>query len=434
MEFSMREEFRHFVSRMAERLWVKPLIVSLLSIAIAFVAQSIDEFRIFQNAPQVSAESIEMLLKVISASMLVMAVFAVGSMLAAYQSASSSATPRTFALVVSDDVSQNTLSIFIGAFIFSIVAQIALMNGYYENAGRFILFIITVIVFGLVIISFIRWVDGIARLGRLSTTITTVEKVAGEALSRRIESPFLGGIKSENLKNGLPVFTTTVGYIQRIDMNELQIFAEKSNAEIEVAVLPGKFITPKEPLAYIRFTDTDADKTIERESIICAFVIDNNRTFDDDPRFGLITLSEIASRALSPAVNDPGTAIEVTGIFVRLFTRFAQELSERESVQVEFDRVSVPELTICDLFEDAFNAIARDGAATIEVVIRFLKALSTLASTDNEEMQRSALESASLVVAHAEKGLTIPSDIAKLRAVSEFARSHDSGVTPSVAD
>ncbi len=126
-----------------------------------------------------------MLLKVVSASMLVRSVFAVGSMLAAYQSACSSATPRAFALVVSDDVSQSALSTFIGAFIFSIVAQLALMNGYYDNAGRFFLFIITIFVFGLVIIGFLKWVDGIARLGRLSTTIAKVEKAAGEALLRR---------------------------------------------------------------------------------------------------------------------------------------------------------------------------------------------------------------------------------------------------------
>ena len=195
----MKDELRFLLNRIGERLWVKPLLVCLLSIAIAFVAQWADQFQIFQKAPEVNTESIEMLLKVISASMLVMAVFAVGSMLAAYQSASSSATPRAFTLVVSDDVSQNALSTFIGAFIFSIVAQVALMNGYYEKTGRFILFIITILVFVLVIISFIKWVDGIARLGRLSTTITKVEKAAGEALRRRKAKPFLGGVKSENL-------------------------------------------------------------------------------------------------------------------------------------------------------------------------------------------------------------------------------------------
>ncbi|NND83215.1 MAG: DUF2254 domain-containing protein [Gammaproteobacteria bacterium] len=428
----MKDEIRYFFSRMAERLWVKPLIVCLLSIAIAFVAQWVDQFQIFQEAPEVNTESIKMLLKVISASMLVMAVFAVGSMLAAYQSASSSATPRAFTLVVSDDVSQNALSTFIGAFIFSIVAQVALMNGYYEKAGRFILFIITILVFALVIISFIRWVDGIARLGRLSTTITKVEKAAWEALRRRKEKPFLGGVKTENQTDGLPVFTTTVGYIQRIDMDALQTAAKNGEIQVEVATLPGAFVTPNRPLAYIKGYRKDSEDAVEATSIAKAFCIGSNRTFDDDPRFGIITLSEIASRALSPAVNDPGTAIEITGIFVRLFTDLAQETSESEQPSVEYDRVAVPEITLDDLFGDAFNAMARDGAGTIEVVIRMLKGLATLTSIDNGHMEKAAFESARLVIAHAEKALTTSIDIARLRAVSEFVRSSDSGASSAV--
>jgi uncharacterized membrane protein len=422
----MKDKIRFILSRIAERLWVKPLLVCLLSIAIAFFAQLVDQFATIQKVPEVKTESIMMLLKVISASMLVMAVFAVGAMLAAYQSASNSATPRAFTLVVSDDVSQNALSTFIGAFIFSIVAQVALMNGYYEKAGSFILFIITVFVFVVVIISFIKWVDGIARLGLLSTTIAKVEKAAAEALRRRTEQPFLGGVKGQNLNGGLPVFASTVGYIQRLDMSELQAAAENEDLQIEVAVLPGTFVTPDQPLAYLRGDRCEnSEDTIETASIVDAFCIGKNRTFDDDPRFGLITLSEIASRALSPAVNDPGTAIEITGIFVRLFSDFGYATSERKQPRIEFDRVAVPEIPFSDLLEDAFNAIARDGAGTIEVVIRVLKALSTLSAIDNEPMQKAALAAAHRVFAHAEQALQIPSDIATLHAVSEFARSPD---------
>ncbi len=419
----MKDQFRFLLNRIGERLWVKPLLVCVLSIAVAFVARWADQFEVLQKIPEVNVKSIEMLLKVISASMLVMAVFAVGSMLAAYQSASSSATPRAFSLVVSDDVSQNALSTFIGSFIFSIVAQVALMNGYYEKAGRFILFIITMLVFAIVIISFIKWVDGIARLGRLGTTIAKVEKAAAEALRRRKANPFLGGAKAENLKVGLPVFTTTVGYIQRIDMAALQSAAENGEVRIEVAVLPGAFATPVQPLAYIIGGRNDSEEAIAAKRISNAFIIGSNRTFDDDPRFGIITLSEIASRALSPAVNDPGTAIEITGIFVRLFADLVQDNSEVEDPRIEYDRIAVPEITLSDLFEDAFSAIARDGSGTIEVVIRTLKALTTLASVGNEQMEQQARESARYVVAHAERSLSVPSDIAKLKTVAEFARS-----------
>jgi uncharacterized membrane protein len=66
-------------------------------------------------------------------------------------------------------------------------------------------------------------------------------------------------------------------------------------------------------------TSTEADYNELRK----AFVIGNMRYFHEDPRFGLITLSEIASRVLS-AVNDPGTAIQIISSHVRLFSLWAE--------------------------------------------------------------------------------------------------------------
>ena len=166
---------RFYLARLRESLWFKPLISCLLSLFAALVAGLADRFAPIQSLPNVSSESIETLLAITAASMLIIAVFAVGSMLSAYASASNSATPRSFPLVVADDVSQNALSTFIGAFIFSIVALSAILNGFYSQAGRLILFLILIFVFALVILSFVRWVDRIARLGQMDNTIDKVE-------------------------------------------------------------------------------------------------------------------------------------------------------------------------------------------------------------------------------------------------------------------
>jgi uncharacterized membrane protein len=70
--------------------------------------------------------------------MLVISIFAVGSMISAFSAASNTATPRSFQLTIADDVSKNALSVFIGSFIY-IVALVALKNGYYGRAGHFVL-------------------------------------------------------------------------------------------------------------------------------------------------------------------------------------------------------------------------------------------------------------------------------------------------------
>ena len=170
------DRLRFLINRLRDRLWVRPLVVCLLSIGAAFVAKLADGTSLAKFVPVISPDSIETLLSIMASSMLVIATFSVGAMVSAFASASSTATPRSFSLVAADNVSQNALSTFVGAFIFSVVALTAFENAYFDKAGIFILFVLTMTVFGIVIVTFVRWVDSIARLGRLGQTIKMVEK------------------------------------------------------------------------------------------------------------------------------------------------------------------------------------------------------------------------------------------------------------------
>ena len=388
----MQERIRFLLTRISERLWVKPLVVCLFSIGAVLLARIADGSGLGEMVPDISKDSIESLLKIVAASMLGIATFAVASMVSAYASASSSATPRSFSLVIADDVSQNALSTFIGGFIFSVVALVALTNGYYDKAGRFVLFALTILMFALVIISFVRWVDSIARLGRLGNTIDKVEEATKSAFMQRQAAPRLGGITWQpRAPKSQEITGEAIGYVQHINVAALQARAEKSQLRITISALPGTFCTPNRPVAYVSADGPDEISDPDKKAIADAFEIGDVRAFDQDPRFGLIVLSEIASRALSPAVNDPGTAIDVIGTLVRLLA-FWEEYGKEEVIpKVRFNRVAVPSLVMRDMFDDAFTGIARDGAGTIEVAVRLQKALETLSLLGNVEMSESAL-------------------------------------------
>jgi hypothetical protein len=98
---------KFLLNRTAERLWVRPLAMCVVSIAGAFLAKAADRTSLADFIPAITSESIETLLTIMASSMLVIATFAVASMVSAYASASATATPRTFSLVVADDVSQS---------------------------------------------------------------------------------------------------------------------------------------------------------------------------------------------------------------------------------------------------------------------------------------------------------------------------------------
>ena len=138
------------------------------------------------------------------------------------------------------------------------------------------------------------------------------------------------------------VYARSVGYVQIVDINALQKLAEESKMRIEVAALPGTFASPGRALAFVSSDSGGSANNFDAEKIAQAFKIDHDRTYDEDPRFGLIVLAEIASRALSPGINDPGTAIDVIGTLVRLFTEWSAPIEESEKQPIEYDRVSVP--------------------------------------------------------------------------------------------
>lgn len=426
----LTERIRLLLNRFRDRLWVKPLAVCLLSIAVAFVAKFADGIGLATFTPAVSRDSIEALLSIMASSMLVIATFSVSSMVAAYASAANTATPRSFILVVSDDASQNALSTFVGAFIFSIVAITAVKNEYFERAGLFILFVLTVFIFGLVVVTFVRWVDRIARLGRMGTTIEKVEHATAVALKRRWNAPNLCGVPVSSHLEGQAVYAANVGYVQYIDMAALQTWAEQSKVRVVVAALPGCFAASNKTLAYV-IADSAERTDIDCTAVALAFQIGGVRLFDDDPRFGLVVLSEIAGRALSPAVNDPGTAICVVGTLVRLFTLWSEPEPVGGKQAPKYDRVEVPELSARDMFDDAFTAIARDGAGVVEVAVRLQKALGALAASGNADLRQAAEYHSRLAFKRSQNVLSISEDLEAVAEAGNFKTKHFESVSSS---
>lgn len=407
----IKESIEFLVNRIAERLWVKPLLVSLLSVSAAFAAKLLDVPSVAELAPPVEPETVEALLQIMASSMLLIATLAVTSMVSAYASASNAATPRSFALIVADDLSQNALSTFVGAFIFSIVALIALKSDYYGEGGRFILFTLTLLVFAWVLLTFVRWVDGIARLGRIGNTVDKIEAAAGAALQKRKKNPLLGGRPvPDSEPSGNIVFCNTIGYVQHIRMDELDKCAGKAGITVRVMALPGTFATPARALACF---DGHAAADAELESTIAkAFIVGDDRVYDDDPRFGLVVLSEIACRALSPAVNDPGTAIDIIGTFVRLFCEWGRtDETENATQDCQYKHVQVPGLVVEDMFDDAFNSVSRDGAGMIEVVVRLQKALHAIACIKSDRLRTAAIACAEQSLERARQTLQFDRDI-----------------------
>lgn len=322
----MIARWRWLATRIAKRLWFRATLFSLLGVVTALLAMVFKDAVPVSLPARIGADAVDKILGIIASSMLAVTTFSLSTMVSAYSAASSGVTPRATSLVMEDATTQNALATFIGSFLFSLVGIIALSTGAYGTQGRVVLFTVTIAVVVLIIYTLLRWIDHLSKLGRVGETIDRVEKAVIKAIEQRVEHPFLGAAAyPPDLK--LPGVTHEVksrqtGYVQHIDVLTLSKIATRTEIRIFLEVLPGTFV--HEGMVVARALAVNGEPLDDTGALdiemLAAVTVGLRRTFEHDPRFGLSVLSEIASRALSPAVNDPGTAIDIIGRGIRCLT------------------------------------------------------------------------------------------------------------------
>ncbi len=357
------------------RLWVRVGAFAVLAIATAASAPALAPTVPDGWTEILGSNAVDQVLGILASSMLAVTTFSLSIAVNAFTAAAGSATPRAIALLQEDHTTQTTLATFLGAFVYSIVAIIGLNAGYYSDGGRFVLFASTVIVVGFVVVALLRWIAYLPDFGRMQNTLNRVEEAARDALTTRLAAPFMGGHASDgSVPDGSHgILSQSTGYVQHVDMQELQDWAEDAGAQIWLAAFPGDFVHPATPLVHV-LGDAPDDRAQTR--IRDALTIERARTFDQDPRFGMIVFAEIASRAVSPGINDPGTAIAVIGRQLAVLA----EWTGQDGPEVDFPRLHVAALDPAEMLDLAFRGIARDGRGMSEVQVHLIRALRALAA------------------------------------------------------
>jgi uncharacterized membrane protein len=409
----MISRYAWYLREVLKSVWVRVVGFAIFAFLAALLARFLSPYLPDALALQTGSEAVSQLLGILTSSMLAVTTFSLSIAVSAFAAAAGSATPRATVLLQQDRTTQNVLATFLGAFLFGLVGLVALHAEFYDASGKVVVFLFTILVIGLVVVALIRWIGHMMQFGRMGDTLDRVERAASDALTRRLENPFLGGMPLRDAPSGegTRVVAADTGYIQHIDMQALQDCAEDLKAEVFLHRLPGSFVATGTQLLLARASGLGDD---EIEALRRAFTIGVRRTFEDDPRFGLIVLTEIASRALSPAVNDPGTAIDILGRHVRILARW----DERGDAEVRFNRVFVPPITLEDAIQDAFRPIARDGAALSEVQIRLQKALAALQDSAPEIFAPACMAMSREAIERANVAPLLPAEMASIRSAA----------------
>lgn len=399
------------------KLWVRVAIMGLMAFMVLGLTQLFEPLVPDKLARTLGGAAADRLLNVIGNAMLSVTIFSITVMVSVYRSSSSQFTPRVHRLIIEDRTTQNTMAVFIGAYVYALLGIIMREMGVYSDDRAFVLFVMTVVVLAIIVIYLIRWVLHLQTFGSLIDTTRQIEDVTREQFKERLRNPCLGAnaLTGDVPHDAEPLRATESGYIQYIYPEALNDVAERFGVEVYLTRNIGSFVFFNEPLMHIVKKGTPKEDTAEEdldEALLDTVHLGDLRTYEQDPRFGLIVMGEVASKALSPGINDPGTAIDVISRVGRILSLYKDEtVQDRDTV---LDHIYVRPLDPVDLLNDAFAALARDGAAVVEVQQRLQVVLSGLMRHPDDGLSHAAREAAEVHLRRAVSCITFGPDRARV--------------------
>ena len=390
--------------RIRDSLWFAPATAAIGAIAICILAYLIGRTWQPGISIDISEDTLITVLALFASSMLTVATFSLSAIITSASNVAASTTPRASMQVVTDARGRVAISSFVAAFVYSVISILGLVALRFGRLGRLSLFVGLIVIFTVVLVSFITWVDRVLQLGRQQHAVASLLEHATRAATPSAISTFGGRPWDGSVPDGaVAVFDDRVGRVTRLDVAAAQAAAEAAGVSVILPVRPGDTVEPSRPVAWVVADGSPGDEVVA--SVRRAVEVDRFRG-PDDVRFHLVVLAETADRALSPGVNDPGTAIVVLDQLLAFFVVYRERFAEVDGL-AECPDVLVARLTADELVRDAFGPIARDGASMVEVGVRLQKVLASLVRLGPPELAAAAARMSSTALAFSRDALVL---------------------------
>jgi len=337
-----------------------------------------------QTDPQVA----QIILSSIATSIMTVVSIVFAILLMTLTLASMQFSPRILVSFVRDRVTQWTLGVFLGTFSYCMAALPAA-----RSAPRPFAPVFTVLGAMILALACVAWL--LFFIHHISHAISVnhiVDRIASETLAV-VDSLMPHPRRGERLPHPdqrepetweARVTSEVSGYIRFIDIKRLVEVAMEHHVKVGVMRRVGQFAPAGVPL--LRASKWDALTPEAIAAFRSAFDYGPARTLQQDVEFGVLQIVDIALKAISPAVNDPSTAIgcvdQLSRIMIAVISRDLPESLLYDPPGVL--RVNIPWIGFEGLLDSAFEQIRMYSKSDVAVSLRLLRALGDIASTTQD--------------------------------------------------
>jgi uncharacterized membrane protein len=370
---------RAAIAYIRSALWFVPFIAIILELILARLLHGVDA-RLGWTLLGLGPTGARAILDATVTMTLSFLVFTFGSLLVAIQIAGGQLTPRIIATMLLRD---NVVRYTVGLFVFSIMFAISALNRLETNVHQLVV-LLTGCLAVMSMASFLYLIDYAARLLRPISILTRVAEAGFAVVEQQYPQPSRASdTVTAPVKLGPPArIVSHSGASQvllTIELNELIATAQVADGVVELIPSIGDFVGRDEPLfALYGGVAAAADDALRDRLRFGA-----ERTMEQDPTFAFRIVVDIALKALSPAINDPTTAVLAIDQLHRLLRIVGTRHLNNDQVLDDSGHMRVIFRTPNwqDFVNLAFSEIRRYGANNFQVARRLRAMIENLTRT-----------------------------------------------------
>ena len=398
-------------------LWVWPGISAVAAMLAGFVVSQIDVGPGSPLAFQGTADDARALLTMIAGTVVTVIALVLGLTVVALQLSSTQFSPRLLRKFLRDRSNQIVLSVFVATFVYSAAGlyTVGLASGArIEEFPR-------LAVSGAIVLLFASMAMVVYFADHLAHSIQV------DAIGARVETDTLAVVRGRldgvvevpaPAPPGWAVAVPAVrsGYVETVRPEPMLDWARRHQVVIKLRVRVGEHVVAGTALGWVWTVTADlpaVDPMAARTELDRAVRIGFERTLEQDAALGIRQLVDMACKALSPAVNDPYTAVQAIDHLSVIFCALAgRPLGDWVVADAGGAAVIVPGRRFGDYLATMCGLIRRYGCAEPTLSLALLRLLANCAALTADPARRSAIsEQAHLIVADATRSIAQPADL-----------------------
>jgi uncharacterized membrane protein len=427
-------------------LWFVPSIEVVAAIGLFAVTLAFDraayrgEFALPGWVISGSADAARQILTAIAAAIITVVGVVFSIILVTLTLASTQFGPRMLRNFIRDRGTQVTLGTFVATFVYAVLVLAAIGTG---SRGDFVPHISVTTTLGLMVIDLavlIYFIHHTAVSIQLPQVIASIAGDLAEAIKEQGSGPDRPGpetgpsaveLVNRTETSGAVLLAPVSGYVQFIKYQNVVRLAARADAVINLEHRPGHFIVRGHRFGTVWPPEAAG---LMRQEMSRAHVIGPHRTLTQDVSFGIDQLVEIAVRALSPATNDPFTALTCIDW---LGENLCKIVAGWHPARVHRDaqgyiRLIVAEPAYDRLVQRSFEKIRQSSLGMPAVMIRALEALARIMTeTTSDGQRRVLLDQAAMIDRAGERSVPEAADRADIRRRYEAILTMESRLTAS---